>query len=102
MNLDQALQRAESAKSQEQRPALRRPTYEERRQQAANEAAAKLVMLLEYDPKRDSAVGAEMRAIRELEWLAKRGVKPVASEVDAIVEKWERQMAKAETVEATA
>lgn len=102
MNLDQALQRAESAKAQEQRPARQRPTHEERRQQLANEAAAKLVMLLEYEPKRDSAMGAEMRAIRELEWTAKRGVRPIASDVDAIVEKWERQMAKAESVEATA
>lgn len=102
MNLDQALQRAESAKAQQQRPARQRPTHEERRQDSANEAAATLVMLLENSPWDASAESMEVRTIRHLEWLAKRGVRPIASDVDAIVEKWERQMAKAESVEATA
>ena len=101
MNLDQALQRAESAKAQQQRPARRRPTHDERRQHAANEAAATLVMLLDYDAKHDSPIGAEVRAIRRLEWLATLGTRPIASEVDGLVEQWERQMAR-NSAEATA
>jgi len=96
VDLDQAIQRAETAQAQAQRPARRRPTYEDRRQHAANEAAATLVMLLEYDAKRDSSIGSEVRAIRRLEWLATLGMRPIASEVDELVERWERQMAKAE------
>lgn len=99
MDLDQAIQRAETAQAQAQRPARRRPTYEDRRQHAANEAAATLVMLLECEPKRDSPIGAEVRAIRRLEWLATLGTRPIASEVDELVERWERQMVKAELKE---
>lgn len=102
MDLDQAIQRAEIAEAQEKRPARQRPTHEERRQRSANEAAATLVMLLEYDAKGDSSIGAEVRAIRRLEWLATLGTRPIASEVDELVERRERQMATAESVEATA
>lgn len=102
MDLDQAIQRAETAKAQEKRPKRHRPTHDERRQDKANEAAATLVMLLEFDAKHDSSIGAEVRAIRRLEWLATLGTRPIASEVDELVERWERQMATAESVEATA